>query len=484
MRVNMPKTNKDTACNTFKTIIKWLRTFLNSYLFYAIEFLMALGFVLGYAEVAGVLVFAALIAFILVVCDDITPTTLPFLLVCAVATNCYDSFDTFIKFAPFAPLIIGSVLFHFIYYRKPYATGNSVKGLIAVSIALIAGGIGRYSLLDYAKGAYYVFGLGVGMIIAYLVMKSEFSYKEREYDIKERFSVIMLLWALLSICIMLIGEYRVEKYGAEFLSRYKLAFSPNNIATFLMFAMPFPLYLSKKNALWAIFTPIILYGLFYSGSRGGILFGCVEFCVCAAYWAYLGEKDVKHTLFGKKISRRTIRVVLVSSVALFCVIVSTARFSEVWAKIDGVLKLSSYKKEVRYTMILEAFENFRENPLVGTGILDDSIAYGSMNKKGTMTWYHMMIPQVIGSMGLIGVAAYVFQFIDRVELIFTKKTAWSLCLGISYLGILLMSQVNPGEFCPLPFELLTVLLFVFQEERMESKPLTKENFLRRKNKKG
>ena len=149
-----------------------------------------------------------------------------------------------------------------------------------------------------------------------------------------------------------------------------------------------------------------------------------------------------------------------------------------------VLKLSAYKKEVRYTMILEAFENFRENPLVGTGILDDSIAYGSMNKKGTMTWYHMMIPQVIGSMGLIGIAAYVFQFIDRVELIFTKKTAWSLCLGISYLGILLMSQVNPGEFCPLPFELLTVLLFVFQEERMESKPLTKESFLRRKNKKG
>ena len=48
---------------------------------------------------------------------------------------------------------------------------------------------------------------------------------------------------------------------------------------------------------------------------------------------------------------------------------------------------------------------------------------------------------------------------------------WSLCLGVSYLGILLMSQVNPGEFCPLPFELLTVLLFILQERRLENDPL-------------
>ena len=26
-----------------------------------------------------------------------------------------------------------------------------------------------------------------------------------------------------------------------------------------------------------------------------------------------------------------------------------------------------------------------------------------------------------------------------------------------------MSQVNPGEFCPLPYELLTVMLFILME---------------------
>ena len=77
----------------------------------------------------------------------------------------------------------------------------------------------------------------------------------------------------------------------------------------------------------------------------------------------------------------------------------------------------------------------------------------------------MMIPQIVASMGLVGVAAYSYQIVERVKSIFKNGNWWSWCLGISYLGILLMSQFNPGEFCPLPFELLTVLLFIFQEER-------------------
>lgn len=53
-------------------------------------------------------------------------------------------------------------------------------------------------------------------------------------------------------------------------------------------------------------------------------------------------------------------------------------------------------------MMLEAIEKFKKNPLVGFGILDDDIYYGGYKKKGSMAWYHMMIPQVVGSMGLVG----------------------------------------------------------------------------------
>ena len=108
------------------------------------------------------------------------------------------------------------------------------------------------------------------------------------------------------------------------------------------------------------------------------------------------------------------------------------------------------------------------DPLVGTGILDDDITYGAYNKKGTMPWYHMMIPQIVGSMGLVGVLAYTFQSVGRFKMALKNPDFWSLCLGISYLGILLMSQLNPGEFVPLPYELLTVVLFILQERRLEN----------------
>ena len=42
-----------------------------------------------------------------------------------------------------------------------------------------------------------------------------------------------------------------------------------------------------------------------------------------------------------------------------------------------------------------------------------------------------------------------------------------------------MSMVNPGEFCPLPFELLAVLLFILQERRLQTaRPLYRDKLRR------
>ena len=86
--------------------LRLLREFFNSYIFYVLETLLACAFVLFRQEVFGVIVFIGLLAILLVVCEDVLPTTLPFLLVCAFSTNCYDSFDTFIGYAIYAPVVV------------------------------------------------------------------------------------------------------------------------------------------------------------------------------------------------------------------------------------------------------------------------------------------------------------------------------------------------------------------------------------------
>lgn len=445
-----PKTEFQKRADVF---LSKARAFLDSYLFYIFEAFAALLFVATKNEVGGAVVFACLISLMLLICDDVLPTTLPFLLVSTFTTNCYDSFDTFIGYAIYAPVVLACLVFHFVVYKKPYSLGESVNGICAVSIAILVGGIGRYALKDYFLSAYYVFGLSFGMALAYFLMRSQF-FADKRKNFKRRFSVVMTIEGLVCLGMILIG------YGRYYLGIGNgIGFSRNNISTMLMFSMPFPLYLSTKRKFYALFTPVLYAAICVTTSRGGLLFGSVEFLVCCSYWIFAERRR----------KPRVIRFIICLVVALLVMVVCGKVILDVI--FDRFVASGAITGDARYRMIMESIRNFLKNPFSGTGILDDGIFYGEFRKKGTMAWYHMMIPQIIGSMGLIGVAAYSYQLFGRAKLVFTKTDYWSLCLGISYLGVLLMSQVNPGEFCPVPFELVAVLLFILQEKRLEEPKL-------------
>lgn len=442
---------------TCTPLVKTLRQTFLSVPFAVAETLFAILIVALGEEVAGAVAFVALLCIKLVVCEDVFTTTLPFLLLCAFVTNCYDSFDLFIGYIVWAPLAVVCVLFHFIVYAKPVKNGESAKGIFAVTIAVMLGGIGRFSVMEYVKGAYYIFGLGAGMLVAYYLMKSQFA-TGRRYDKKERLSLIMTLWGCLCVAIVGLGYMKVAlDWGTR---GYSIGFSRNNISTMLMFAMPFPLFLGIKRKWLDVCTPLFFMAICATTSRGGVIFGGVEFIVCCVYWVMTN---------GKTARGRIIRACVCLAVSALVVLCVRGPIYEVLY--ERIFENAKLTEEARYKMLFQAWEKFVENPLLGTGLLDNATAYGEVKKVGAMGWYHMMIPQIFASMGLVGVAAYAYQGFFRIKSIFTKTGSWSLCLGISYLGILMMSQVNPGEFCPLPFELLTVLLFIFQELRLQENSL-------------
>ena len=430
------------------------RALLSSVPFALFETLAAVIVVWTMQEVAGAVVFVALITLKLVVCDDILPTTLPFLLLSTFLTSCYDSYNTFIAYLPAAPVVAVCAIFHFVVYAKPFRSGDSAYGIIFVSLAVTLGGMGAFGLWDYMHGAYYIFGLGFGMLAAYFIMKSQFSVRWG-YDIRERFALIMTLVGVL--CSVMVTTGYVRRWLSLPTGAYALGFSRNNISTLLMFAMPFPMFLGIKRKWTTALTALFFAILCITTSRGGLIFGTVEFIVCCSVWIACGGKQKK------------VRALICGGVAL---LVAVCLGVMIWKTVaDRILIEGGLKSEIRYTLMLESFENFLESPWLGTGILDDSISYGEGRKQGAMAWYHMMIPQIIGSMGLLGVIAYGLQLFIRAKLVFTRVSPWSICLGISYLGLLLMSQVNPGEFCPLPFLLLATLLFILQERRLEERSL-------------
>ena len=67
--------------------------------------------------VYGNMVLGAILCFILVICDDLIATLLPFLLVSSISIKCYNSFNIYIKLLPLAPVIAAVLIFHFVVYR-------------------------------------------------------------------------------------------------------------------------------------------------------------------------------------------------------------------------------------------------------------------------------------------------------------------------------------------------------------------------------
>ncbi len=442
--------------------LRTVREFLNSRSFYVLQVLIACFFVFIKQEVLGAICFVALIAAILAVCDDIRATTLPFLIICTITTNRYNSYNLYIGYIKYVPVVLVALIYHFVVYHKSFAFGESAKGIFAAGVAISLGGLGRFTLSDYVYGGYYFFGLGFGMLFAYALMRSEF-YDDKKED-RYKFAFMMTAYGMLCGFMIANGYYKlyIEK---SIVNLYPEGFSRNNLSTLLMFVMPFPLYLAKRKPAAAFLTVLVLAFLALTRSRGGFLFGCIEFAVCAVFWIFSGK-----TKKGRKIRL----YVCLGALAIGVCVMLPALIKWILPRFDV-----DVKNETRYKMIWEAVDKFFKRPISGYGLLDTDILYETERKKGALTWYHMMPAQIIGGMGLIGVVCYGYQLYNRAKLVFTKADSWGFVLGLSYLGVLLMSMVNPGEFCPLPFELLAVLLFILQERRLQTaRPLYRDKLRR------
>ncbi len=424
------------------------RRFCGSLAFSLILFAFAALIVLVKGEVWGALAFIGILSVLLVLCDDITVTTLPFLLVCSFILKCYNSFDTFIVFAPFAVIPIAALLFHFIAYRKPLSIGKSYLGIAAVALSITVGGAFSITAEEYFSptSIFYVLGLGIGMLAAYLLMKSQFLPREG-YDLRERFFATFYIAGFFCV-FMLFSHYAINLKEILENGGINIQWS-NNLSTLLMFYLPIPFYYALTKHRLHILSGFLFYlAIVMTGSRGGFVMGFLELLLCLLYVAW-HDKPLRYAAIG------------ILSLGIIGVVLFFPKLSDLFGSMGDGRFISS--NEPRVGLMKRAVADFLANPIFGQGIgYTGNFEYYSP-VSGAANWYHMMPFQIIGSMGTVGILAYGYQILGRIRLIFADKNLSSLALGLSYAGILLMSTVNPGEFCPIPYELLTVLLFIFLE---------------------
>ena len=431
--------------------IEKLRAFLCSKTFMAIQCVIAAVFVIWKGKgdimplVYGNIVLGTILCFILVICDDLIGTLMPFLLVSCLSIKCYNSFDIYIQLLPLAPVIAAVLIFHFVVYRKKLDMGKTWPGAAAVAIAVTLGGLGKITAREYFSGTalFYTFGLGIGMFLLYMLMNTHYHASDK-YVLRLRFSFIMMFTGL--FVVFMIGHHYLI-YWTNFMAKLSpLNFQwRNNASTLLMLAMPFAFYLSIHKYPFFFVGGLQYLAILFTGSRGGALGGTVECALCLIVLVYCDKKNRKKTL---------ITLATLVTVAFSVFIMPMMRFFE------PVLTRLAGGDDIREGLIHRALEDFKSNVLFGRGLGYNGNTDVHNPAKFAICWYHSSPFQVIGSFGLVGVAAFAFQLYNRMKVIWEKITVFNLTLFVSYAGLFMMSLVNPGEFCPIPYGMVATLLFI------------------------
>ena len=404
-------------------------------------------------EVMGAFIFLSVICLALVFCDDIMAMALPLLLMSVFLTKCYDSSSIFMPYVWLVAPVVACILFHFIVYRQRFSVGHSFFGLCAVAIAITMGGISWASGYEYftATALYYTFFLGLGMVGIYLLFKSQLTMK-RDYDVKELMVKLLYITGIFASFMVLLNILPNITFGEGF--KLYTEFQPaNNLSTFLTFALPCPFFFVPKNKLH-LFSAVLMLGcMCISGSRSGLIIGIAEFFLCLIVCA-LWDRP-----------RRFFYVC--------ATIASVAAALLLKDKVLGILEASKMypfvtDNENRLVLIERAFDMLSpdKNPIFGHGLGYHGNFDIYKPKSGAIGWYHMMIPQIVGSLGLVGIAAYLYQAVMHIKVAVTaikksvfEETGLVATLVMSYVGVLMMSQINPGLFCPIPYGVIATVIF-------------------------
>ena len=435
-------------------------------LYTPILFLLACIITVKNQEIIGTVIFVYITSVVMLLSSRLTDAMLPALLICVFSTRCYNSADAFFALVPyFIPPVVGVIL-HFVLYAKRlrFTAGPSLLGLCAVTLSVTLGGLGTITASEYFAGGslFYVFALGIGMVLFYLLVKANTD----ENSARDVVRSVYVMGLFACFCVL---RFYAEAWETVIVAKEFVEFqSSNNLATLLMIAMPMPLFYASRRYVDILSVVLMYVCVILSGSRGGLLMGTAEFILIFFAFAIYEKRIFNRILYALLGLGFVITIVkLVPEIAAFCKIdLGSTEDGASHSLTDYIAKLKEYflrDGESRMTLLERVKDDFKSNPVFGVGIgyQGNTDVYNPV--KGAMNWYHMWFAQVIGGLGVVGILAYGYQLVGRVIVFCKNRSLLHFTFLMSYVGLFLMSQVNPGEFCPMPYAALPMTYFALME---------------------
>ena len=407
----------------------------------------------------------ALITVILITSEDITPVIPAFLILPCI----FPPGATIQAYLPILPLSVPAILaiiYHLIKYRRKFDKGEMFYPLMVVSIALIFGGLGKTSSEEYSYALGTTLLLGVGVWFIYTIFNN---YTSCFKGFKVYFSKSILIIGVTIATELFIFMFtrNVPFYDVTHDEIQLGALISNNVATILLLTAPFTVYLALKqkfNVVYLILSVFQYAAVFFTYSRGGMLFSVLTMPFIYIYYFYKTEHKGSFILF------------VLACLTFFLAIYFSFRkdFDTIFGRIlifeDGHLSESSI---IRFKLFKEAWDAFCSNPLFGRGLGFQGFEH--QQEQINFYWFHSTFFQVIGSLGLFGLACYVYYYYARFKIVFTniKKEPFNFFVLMAFIGFEGYSMMDTGTFIPMPM-MMTVILMTMAVEKSNKQALKEE----------
>ena len=336
--------------------------------------------------------------------------------------------------------------------RHRFHTGKMFYPQLAVSLVLILGGAGAISGADYARALPTALLLGLGVLAIY-VLYNHFIKRDGSHDIPTYFSKVMMYLGIIISLELIIAILTSGKPISQWHTTYwDVGWgNRNNISTYLILTAGLTMYLSTKQRFGWIYLIVALLQymcILLSFSRGGIIFGGIS-GIIALVLSIVKSKNKKSALIS-------------TGIVFGVVLILYFIFMDKVNAIIGSLLARGMGTSGRTELYKEAWKCFKNFPILGAGLgyVGNNFDMSVMN----MYWFHSTLFQVIGSLGLVGLAAYVWYYFVRAKLLFKNiKNTFNLFILAIWIGFEGYCMIDAGTFIPYPNMMLIIVTTLLLE---------------------